>query len=242
MSVRCQTLGGCPSPVSLCCFPLLFLILPALCLDSFFHVVSAKGNTRCALVRVISSTWSPCHTPECLFSDSLFLTLFLLICAPSSSMWTSSGQYPTGTSCDIGSCVGARHTIHVSCGCVSDLSSTLSSHSSFVSPMFYFILLIFHFIVYVGRSERNSLCASADEESDSFVNNAPLTGNEPKFFDDYHFSETSAISPRSPPATPGPRTCMTRKIMTTPSQSALFTTLVTLLEKVCCGVECSISR
>ena len=47
--------------------------------------------------------------------------------------------------------VGARHTIHVSCACVFDLSSTLSSHSSFVSLIFYFILLIFHFIFYVDR-------------------------------------------------------------------------------------------
>ena len=47
--------------------------------------------------------------------------------------------------------VSARHTIHVSCACVFGPSSTLSSHSSFVSPIFYFILLIFHFIFYVGR-------------------------------------------------------------------------------------------
>ena len=47
--------------------------------------------------------------------------------------------------------VSARHTIHVSCACVFDLSSTLSSHSSFVSSIFYFILLIFHFIFYVDR-------------------------------------------------------------------------------------------
>ena len=37
------------------------------------------------------------------------------------------------------------------------------------------------------------MCASANEESDSLVNNAPLTGYEPKFFDDYHFSETTEI-------------------------------------------------
>ena len=42
-------------------------------------------------------------------------------------------------------------------------------------------------------SERILLCASANEESDSLVNNAPLTGYEPKFFDDYHFSETTKI-------------------------------------------------
>ena len=42
-------------------------------------------------------------------------------------------------------------------------------------------------------SEINPLYASANEESGSLVNNAPLTGYEPKFFDDYHFSETTEI-------------------------------------------------
>ena len=44
--------------------------------------------------------------------------------------------------------------------------------------------------MWVG-SERNSLCASANEESGPLVNNNPLTSYEPKFFDDYHFSETT---------------------------------------------------
>ena len=42
-------------------------------------------------------------------------------------------------------------------------------------------------------SERSTLCASANEELDSFVNNAPLTGYEPKFFDGFHYSETTEI-------------------------------------------------
>ena len=42
-------------------------------------------------------------------------------------------------------------------------------------------------------SELNSLCDSANEESGPLVNNAPLTGYETKFFDDYHFSETTEI-------------------------------------------------
>ena len=46
--------------------------------------------------------------------------------------------------------------------------------------------------MWVG-SERSTLCASANEESDSLVINTPLTGYEPKFFDDYHFSETTEI-------------------------------------------------
>ena len=42
-------------------------------------------------------------------------------------------------------------------------------------------------------SELNHLCASANEDSGPLVNNAPLTGYEPKSFDDYHFSETTEI-------------------------------------------------
>ena len=61
------------------------------------------------------------------------------------------------------------------------LSSSTSSSQSSSSPS-----------MWVG-SERSTLCASANEESDSLVNNIPLTGYEPKFFDDYHFSETTEI-------------------------------------------------
>ena len=46
--------------------------------------------------------------------------------------------------------------------------------------------------MWVG-SELNPLCASANEESGPLVNNAPLTGYEPNFFDDFHFSETTEI-------------------------------------------------
>ena len=46
--------------------------------------------------------------------------------------------------------------------------------------------------MWVG-SERSTLCTSANEEPDSFVNNAPLTGYEPQFFDDYHFSKITEI-------------------------------------------------
>ena len=80
--------------------------------------------------------------------------------------------------------VSARHTIHV---------SALSSHSSSVSPIFCFILLIFHFIFYVDRFGAKPLCASANEESGPLVNNAPLTDYEPNLFDGYHYSETTEI-------------------------------------------------
>ena len=66
-------------------------------------------------------------------------------------------------------------------------------HSSFVSTIFYFTLLIFHFIFYVDRFGVKPLCASANEESGPLVNNAPLTGYEPNFFDDFHYSETTDI-------------------------------------------------
>ena len=42
-------------------------------------------------------------------------------------------------------------------------------------------------------SELNPLCASADEESGPLANKAPLTGYEPNFFDDFHYSETTEI-------------------------------------------------
>ena len=35
------------------------------------------------------------------------------------------------------------------------------------------------------------MCASANEESDPLVKNNLLTGYEPNFFDDHHFSETT---------------------------------------------------
>ena len=57
---------------------------------------------------------------------------------------------------DIVSSVSARHPIHVSCACVSDLSSTLHFALFTVSLIFYFILLIFMFTFYVGRFWENS--------------------------------------------------------------------------------------
>ena len=72
---------------------------------------------------------------------------------------------------DIGSRCRALHTIHVSCACVFDFSSTLHFVLFTVSLIFYFILLIFHFTSMWVGSERIPMCASANEESDSLVNN-----------------------------------------------------------------------
>ena len=66
-------------------------------------------------------------------------------------------------------------------------------------------------------SEQDPLCTSPNEESGLLANNAPLTGYEPNFFDDFHYSETTEIFLQSRPATRGPRTCMTRRSVTTPS-------------------------
>ena len=52
--------------------------------------------------------------------------------------------------------------------------------------------------MWVG-SERSTLCTLANEEPDTLVDNAPLTGYEPKFFDDYHFSETTEFSSKLAP-------------------------------------------
>ena len=75
-------------------------------------------------------------------------------------------------------------------------------------------------------SEQDPLCASANEESDSLANNAPFTRYEPNFFDDYHYSETTEIflqeqssdketEPSYLSIARGPRTCMTRRSVTT---------------------------
>ena len=100
-------------------------------------------------------------------------------------------------------------------------------------------------------SERSTQCASANEESDSLVNNAPLTGYEPKFFDDYHTSETTEIFIQESSCDSTPRTCVTRRSVTTPSaerslhhcalrsekNQQAVDELVTLLKKVCCQVS-----
>ena len=40
---------------------------------------------------------------------------------------------------------------------------------------------------------KDPLCTSSNEESGPLANNAPRTGYEPNFFDDYHYSETAEI-------------------------------------------------
>ena len=95
---------------------------------------------------------------------------------------------------DIGSSVCARHIIHVSCAWVSDLSSTLR---------FALFICLSHLLLHLpdlllpppcgSCSEKDPLCSSPNEESGPLVNDAPLTGCGPNFFDDNHFSETIEI-------------------------------------------------
>ena len=47
-------------------------------------------------------------------------------------------------------------------------------------------------------SEEDPLCTSPNEESGLLANNAPLTGYEPNFFDDFHHSETAEIFSQEP--------------------------------------------
>ena len=77
---------------------------------------------------------------------------------------------------DVGSrCLSeSRRPCFMRCVC-SDLSSTLHFALFTVSLIFLFILLIFIFIFHVGRSERSTLCASANEELGTVADNTPLT-------------------------------------------------------------------
>ena len=81
---------------------------------------------------------------------------------------------------DIGSSVCARHLIHVSCACVFDLSSTLSSHSSFVSPIFHFILLniVLPFPLPCGCCRSKIPCALRPMRSLAFSPTTLLTTND----------------------------------------------------------------
>ena len=82
-----------------------------------------------------------------------------------------------------------RHVIHVSCACVSDLSSTLNFALFTFSLIFYFILLIFIFTFNVGRFGAKPPVRFANEESDSLVNNVPLTASEERVFLDWKAGE-----------------------------------------------------
>ena len=67
-------------------------------------------------------------------------------------------------------------------------------------------------------SRVNPLCTPANEEqSDTFVDTAPLAGYCPRPSTTTTSQRPLKFSSRSPPATPSPRTCTTRISVTTPS-------------------------
>ena len=143
--------------------------------------------------------------------------------------------------------VSARHTIHVSCACVVDLSSTL----------FALFICLSHLPLHPPESSTSSsvwvgselnLCAFANEESGPLVNNAPLTGYEPNFFDDYHFSETTEIFIRESSSDTRPSYLHDSEMSDYAIGRALSSPrseknqravdkLITLLKKVCCQVS-----
>ena len=120
---------------------------------------------------------------------------------------------------DIGSSVCARHLIHVSCACVFDLSST-SSYS--LHPLDH---------------SRPLPCGSVRSK----IPCAPRRMRSLAIWPTTHLSQVLSptsttittsqrplkFSSRSPPATRGPRTCMTRRSVTTPSAEPLSSPLFT---------------
>ena len=157
---------------------------------------------------------------------------------------------------DIGSRCSPRRVIHVSYAWVvvrSDFPSTLHSALFTVSLIFYFILLIFIFIFHVGRFGENSPVRFREWGVWLFGQQRPSHRLWPQLLWRLphlrnHWMKSSS---RSPPATAGPRTCMTRRSMTTPlaERSLLHCSLrseknqravdklVTLLKKVCSQVS-----
>ena len=91
---------------------------------------------------------------------------------------------------DIGSSVCARHIIHVSCACV--------IVCSLLDPLFALFICLSHLLLHPPDvllplpcgccREQDPLCTSPNEESGPSANNAPLTGDEPNFFDDWRIS------------------------------------------------------
>ena len=138
-----------------------------------------------------------------------------------------------------------HHVIHASCAVfvlTSLRPSTLHSSRS-LSSSFSFSWSSSSPSMWVG-SERSTLCASANEELGTSADNTPLTGYEPKKTSTTTTSQRPLkSSSRNPPATAGPRTCMTGKSVTIPSverslhQCSLRDKLTTLLKKVCCQVS-----
>ena len=132
-----------------------------------------------------------------------------------------------------------------------DLSSTPHFTLFTVSLIFHFIHRIFIFTFNVGRFGENS-CALPRMRSLTLWSTTPLSQvMSPNSSTTTTSQRPLKFSSRSPPATAGPRTCMTRRLVTTPSaerslhHSSLRSEknqravdkLITLLKKVCCQVS-----
>ena len=133
----------------------------------------------------------------------------------------------------------------------SDLSSTLHFALFTVSLIFLFILLIFIFIFHVGRFGEVP-CALPRMRSLALWPTTPLSQvMSPTSSTTSTSQRPLKSSSRCPPATAGPRTCMTGKAVTTPSEERSLhhcslrsekiqravNKLITLLKKVCCQVS-----
>ena len=81
----------------------------------------------------------------------------------------------------------SRHPCFMRSGCFDTLRPSTLHSSPSLSSSFSFSCSSSSSSMWVG-SERSTLCASANEELGTLADNTNLTGYEPKFFDDYHFS------------------------------------------------------
>ena len=103
------------------------LLLPAL------HGIKTGGaQFFFCCSRIVYSWWQSAATDGVCKQYTSYVTFFSCLSALMKNSHTTLAQ-----------CVSARPPIHVSCAWVFDLSSTLASHSSFLSPIFHFILLNF---------------------------------------------------------------------------------------------------
>ena len=71
------------------------------------------------------------------------------------------------------------------------------------------------------------MCTSPKMESGPLANNAPLTGHEPNFFDDFHFSETTEFFPQEPSSDTRPSCLRDTEISDEPIGRAISSPLFT---------------
>ena len=112
----------------------------------------------------------------------------------------------------------ARQTIHDSCACVSDLSSTLHFALFTVSLIFYFITHDLHVHLQCGSGRRELPCSLPRKRSLTLWSTALLSQVvSPSSSTTTTSQRPLKFTSKSLPTTAGPRTCMTRRSVTTPS-------------------------